>query len=36
MDSFRQHGIDRAILTIPDTSRDEVLKLLDTYAPLLA
>ena len=35
MDSFRQHGIDRAILTIPDTSRDEVLKLLDTYAPLL-
>lgn len=36
MDSFRQHGIDRAILTIPDTSRDEVLKLLDQYAPLLA
>jgi probable F420-dependent oxidoreductase len=35
MDSFRQHGIDRAILTIPDTSRDEVLKLLDKHAKLL-
>lgn len=35
MDSFRQHGIDRAILTIPDTSRDEVLKLLDQHAKLL-
>lgn len=35
MDSFRQHGIDRAILTIPDTSRDEVLKLLDEHAKLL-
>jgi probable F420-dependent oxidoreductase len=35
IDSFRQHGIDRAILTIPDTSRDEVLKLLDEHAKLL-
>lgn len=35
MDSFRQHGIDRAILTIPDTSRDEVLKILDEHAKLL-
>ncbi|MGY9055179.1 MAG: LLM class F420-dependent oxidoreductase [Alphaproteobacteria bacterium] len=35
MDSYRQHGIDRAILTIPDTSRDEVLKLLDEHAKLL-
>lgn len=35
VDSFRQHGIDRAILTIPDTSRDEVLKLLDEHAKLL-
>ena len=29
-------SIDRAILTIPDTSRDEVLKLLDKHAKLLA
>ena len=35
LDSYRQHGIDRAILPIPDTSRDEVLKLLDSYVPLL-
>ena len=35
MDSYRQHGIDRAILTIPDASRDEVLKLLDEHAKLL-
>ena len=36
LDSYRQHGIDRALLEIPDTSRDEVLKLLDQYAKLLA
>lgn len=36
LDSYRQHGIDRVLLEIPDTSRDEVLKLLDTYAKLLA
>ena len=35
MDSYRQHGIDRAILTIPDASRDDVLKLLDEHAKLL-
>jgi probable F420-dependent oxidoreductase len=36
LDSYRQHGIDRVLLEIPDTSRDEVLKLLDNYAKLLA
>jgi probable F420-dependent oxidoreductase len=36
LDSYRQHGIDRVLLEIPDTSRDEVLKLLDGYAKLLA
>ena len=29
-------GIDRALLEIPDTGRDDVLKLLDQYAKLLA
>jgi len=36
LDSYRQHGIDRVLLEIPDTGRDEVLKLLDRYATLLA
>lgn len=36
LDSCRQHGIDRALLEIPDTGRDDVLKLLDQYAKLLA
>lgn len=36
LDSYRQHGIDRVLLEIPDTSRDEVLRLLDGYAKLLA
>jgi probable F420-dependent oxidoreductase len=29
-------GIDRAVLEIPDQSRDEILRVLDNYAPLLA
>ncbi len=29
-------GIDRAVLEIPDKSRDEILRLLDEYVPLLA
>jgi probable F420-dependent oxidoreductase len=29
-------GIDRAVLEIPDQSRDEILRVLDTYVPLLA
>jgi probable F420-dependent oxidoreductase len=29
-------GIDRAVLEIPDRSRDEILRVLDEYVPLLA
>jgi alkanesulfonate monooxygenase SsuD/methylene tetrahydromethanopterin reductase-like flavin-dependent oxidoreductase (luciferase family) len=36
LDSYRQQGIDRVLLEIPDTGRDEVLKLLDGYAKLLS
>ena len=28
------YGIDEALLEIPDLSRDEILQLLDRYAPL--
>jgi len=31
---YRQAGIDEALLEIPDLSRDEILQLLDRYAPL--
>jgi probable F420-dependent oxidoreductase len=33
---YRQAGIDEALLEIPDSSRDEILQLLDRYAPLAA
>ena len=33
---YRAAGIDEALLEIPDLSRDEILKLLDRYAPLAA
>jgi hypothetical protein len=33
---YRQAGIDEALLEIPDLSRDEILQLLDRYAPLAA
>ena len=33
---YREAGIDEALLEIPDLSRDEILQLLDRYAPLLA
>jgi probable F420-dependent oxidoreductase len=33
---YREAGIDRAVLEIPDGSRDEILRVLDDYAPLLA
>jgi probable F420-dependent oxidoreductase len=32
---YREAGIQEAVLEIPDRSRDEILKLLDSYAPLL-
>jgi len=31
---FRDEGIDRAVLPLPDASRDEILKTLDKYAAL--
>jgi probable F420-dependent oxidoreductase len=33
---YREVGIDEALLEIPDLSRDEILQLLDRYAPLTA
>ena len=32
---YEEAGIDRAVLEIPDQSRDEILRVLDGYAPLL-
>ncbi|HXO01018.1 MAG TPA: LLM class flavin-dependent oxidoreductase, partial [Stellaceae bacterium] len=32
---YREAGIQEALLEIPDASRDEILKVLDRYAPLL-
>jgi hypothetical protein len=36
LEEYRQAGIDRAVLEIPDESRDEILRVLDRYVPLLA
>ncbi len=33
---YEATGIDRAVLEIPDGSRDEILRVLDEYVPLLA
>jgi probable F420-dependent oxidoreductase len=33
---YREAGIEEAVLEIPDQSRDEILKVIDRYAPLLA
>jgi len=33
---YEEAGIDRAVLEIPDSSRDEILRILDGYLPLLA
>ena len=33
---YAEAGIDRAVLEIPDASRDEILRILDDYVPLLA
>ncbi len=32
---YSEAGIDRAVLEIPDLSRDEILRVLDSYVPLL-
>jgi len=34
-DNLEEAGIDRAVLEIPDESRDEILRVLGRYAPLL-
>ncbi len=36
LDDYRAAGIDGALLEIPDLGRDEILRLLDKYAPLAA
>ena len=33
---YRAAGIDEALLEVPDVGRDEILRLLDRYAPLAA
>ena len=33
---YSEAGIDGALLEVPDLSRDEILRLLDKYAPLAA
>jgi len=33
---YAEAGIDRAVLEIPDQSRDDILRILDDYVPLLA
>jgi hypothetical protein len=34
LDDYRAAGIEGALLEIPDLTRDEILRLLDQYAPL--
>jgi hypothetical protein len=36
LQEYDEAGIDRAVLEIPDESRDEILRVLDRYVPLLA
>ena len=36
LEEYRAAGVDRAVLEIPDQERDDILRLLDAYAPLLA
>lgn len=36
LSEYHEAGIDEALLAIPDVSRDEILRLLDLYAPLTA
>ncbi len=35
LNEYEAAGIDRAVLEIPDQSRDEILHILDDYVPLL-
>jgi alkanesulfonate monooxygenase SsuD/methylene tetrahydromethanopterin reductase-like flavin-dependent oxidoreductase (luciferase family) len=36
LDEYREAGIDRSFLMIPDLTRDEILVVLDKYARLMA
>jgi probable F420-dependent oxidoreductase len=36
LEQYREAGVERAVLEIPDQERDDILRLLDAYAPLLA
>lgn len=36
LQEYREAGVDRAVLEIPDQGRDDILRLLDAYVPLLA
>jgi probable F420-dependent oxidoreductase len=36
LQQYCEAGIDRAVLEVPDQSRDEILRVLDSYAPLIA
>ena len=36
LQQYREAGIDRSVLEIPDQGRDDILRLLDDYRPLLA
>lgn len=36
LESYAEHGVQRALLGIPPLPRDDVLRLLDEYAPLVA
>jgi alkanesulfonate monooxygenase SsuD/methylene tetrahydromethanopterin reductase-like flavin-dependent oxidoreductase (luciferase family) len=33
---YREAGIERVLLEVPDASRDEILRVLDIHAPLVA
>jgi hypothetical protein len=35
LDEYREAGLHRAVLVIPDSTRDEILKALDNYARLV-
>lgn len=35
LEPYREAGIDRVLFEVPDLSRDEILKVLDGYAPLI-
>jgi hypothetical protein len=34
LQGYREAGVDRALLEVPDLTRDEILRVLDQHAPL--